>query len=127
VPVTETFDGGGLIMSVTLSEGDWKLFRRYQPVALERFCQRVLDDVCRLAADPGRAAHDRYLAVYALVRDRDRELAAALDGPSRSTAFGQLARLRAEGLLADDEFAGFSADARSAIDAPIAAGRGSPT
>src|SRR2546423_2983497 len=114
-------------MSVIPAEADWKLFRRLQPVALQRFCQRALVDVCRLAADPGRAAHDRYLAVYALVRDRDRELAAAFDGPSRSTAFGQLARLRAEGLLADDEFAGFSADARSAVDALIAARRRSPT
>ncbi len=33
----------------TISEPDWKLYRQLHPIALERFCQRVLSDLERLA------------------------------------------------------------------------------
>src|SRR3954462_3089999 len=38
----------------TLGEADWKRFRRVQPAALDRFCERVLVDVGRLVAEAGR-------------------------------------------------------------------------
>ena len=110
-------------MAGTLAEADCKLFRRRQPAALDRFCQRVPDDDGRPAGEPGRSPHDRYLAVYRLVRDRGRARAraAAFDRTTRSTGLVQLARLRAEGLLTDGELAGFSPEARSAIAALVAA------
>ena len=54
-------------MSRAISEPDWKLFRQLQPLALERFCQRVLEEVGRLAADTGKTSHERYLAVLKLI------------------------------------------------------------
>jgi hypothetical protein len=107
-------------MSETFGEADWKRFRRLQPVALDRFCERVLGEVARLAGDSGRRAHDRYLAVYRLLQDRDKALAAAFDAPRRSTALVQLARLRGDGLLTDEEFAGFSPAARAGVDGLVA-------
>jgi hypothetical protein len=101
-------------MARQISERDWKLFRRLQPVALERFCGRVLADVTRVAAGPG-SAHERYLAAYRLVRERDRELAAAFDGPSRSMAWEQLGLIVRAGLMTDDEVAGFSDETRAAV------------
>ena len=98
-------------------EADWKLFRRLQPLALERFCRCVLDDIARLllSADSKRNSHERYLAVCKLIRQRDEELADSFDNPRRSTAFVQLARIRAEGLLTEEEFAGFSSETRAAV------------
>jgi hypothetical protein len=98
-----------------ISESDWKLFRRLPTLALERFCQRALEEVGRLAADADRSSHKRYLAVYRLLQERDRRLADAFDNPRRSTALLQLARLRAEGLLTEEEFARFSPAARAAV------------
>lgn len=55
-------------MAGPLPEADWKLFRRLRRTAPDRFGQQVLEDVGRLAAEPGRGPHDRYLGMYRLVR-----------------------------------------------------------
>ena len=96
-------------------ESDWKVFRQLQPLALERFCQRALDDVGRYAAEADKSAYERYLAVYRLIQERDERLADAFNNPRRSTALIQLARIRAEGLLTDEEFARFSDGARASV------------
>lgn len=98
-----------------INESDWRLFRRLQPLALERFCERVLSEVGHLASEAGRSSHDRYLEVFRLIRRRDEELATAFDGPRRSAALLQLARLRFHGLLTEEEFAGFSPEARDTV------------
>ena len=99
-------------VSRDLKESDWKLFRRLRAVALDRFCQRVLDEVTRIANDSGRTAHERYLATYQLMRDRDRALADMFDDPRRSTAVFQLTAIHSRGLLTEEEFAGFSPETR---------------
>src|SRR5437763_5571116 len=102
-------------MARGISESDWKLFRRLRPLALDRFCQRVLAEVGRLAADAGKGSHERYLAVFELLRRRDEELAAGFNDPRRSTALVQLARIRAEGLVTEEEFARFSPETRASV------------
>jgi hypothetical protein len=105
-------------MATQISEPDWKLFRRLQPVALERFCERVLAELARVGAGAG-TAHERYLAAYRLMRERDRELAAAFDGPRRSAAWEQLALILRAGLLTADEVAAFSDTTRAALHLPV--------
>lgn len=95
-------------MTPQISELDWKLFRKLQALALERFCERALSEIDRLAADTGKGAHERYLTVFKLLQKRDKELSAAFDTPSRSTAWRQLALIRACGLLTEEECDGFS-------------------
>jgi hypothetical protein len=53
----------------------------------------VLDDVGQRANDPTKSSHKRYRAVHRLLQDRDKQLAAAVDGPRRLTALIQLARI----------------------------------
>jgi hypothetical protein len=96
-------------------ESDWKLFRKLEVLALDRFCQRVLAEVSGLVADAVKTNHERYLAVYKLVRRRDKELADAFNDPRRSTALVQLARIRFRELLTDEEFAGFSPETRASV------------
>jgi hypothetical protein len=102
-------------MTRQIPESDWKLFRQLHPVALERFCERTLSEVGRLAADSGKSAHERYLAMYRLLQRRDKELAQAFDDMRRSTAWHQLAILRSRGLLTDEEFARFSSETQGAV------------
>jgi hypothetical protein len=99
----------------SIPEADWKLFRRLHPVALERFCQRVLDEVARLAGEPGPTAHQRYAAIYQLMQQKDKDLAGAFDNPRRSAALVQLATMCAHGLVTEEEMTGFSAQTRQAI------------
>jgi hypothetical protein len=77
----------------------------------------VLSEVARLAADDAASGHERYLAVYELIRERDGELTATFNGPRRSTALVQSARMRSLGLITGEEFAGFSAETQGAVTA----------
>jgi hypothetical protein len=102
-------------MSRVISEPDWRLLREMKPVALDRFCRRVLEEIARISADAGRSSHERYLAVYQLVERRDRELAETFNGLRRSTALLQLAAMRSRGLLTEEELARFSAETRDVL------------
>jgi hypothetical protein len=95
-----------------VTESDWKHFRAIRDVALERFCERALRECSDVIADPGRTAHERYLAVFELLEERDDELASAFNDPRRSTALLQLASMRGLGLVTDEEMEGFSPDTR---------------
>lgn len=99
----------------TISEPDWKFFRQLRPLALERFCQRVLSDIEGLTQDGAKTSHERYLAIYGLVQQRDRELADTFNDPRRSTAFAQLARMQDLNLLTVEEMARFSPDTREIV------------
>ena len=95
-------------MSAEFPESDWKVLRALRAVALERFCDRVLTDIERLASDRDKAAHDRYLEIYRVIQRRDRELARAFDAPRRSQALLQLATIWSLGLLTQEELSRFS-------------------
>jgi hypothetical protein len=99
-----------------IHEPDWKVFRQLQPLALDRFCQRVLAGVGRLAADGNKSHHKRYLAVFKLLQRRDEELADAFNDPRRSTALVQLARIQFHDLLSAEEFARFSPETRASVE-----------
>jgi hypothetical protein len=98
-----------------ISESDWKLLRRLEPVALERFCRAALSELVRLASDPAKGSHARYLGVFARLREQDEELGDAFNDLKRSTAYLKLARMRSFGLLTDEEFAGFGPQTQAAV------------
>ena len=54
-------------MTREFPESDWKLFRQLHPLALDRFCARVLSEISNLATDADRTNHQRYLAVLKLM------------------------------------------------------------
>ncbi|MEX0715815.1 MAG: hypothetical protein WD066_04475 [Planctomycetaceae bacterium] len=99
-----------------MSEADWKVFREVHAIALERFCERVLGEVGDLLPDDGRSAHERYLAAYDLIQQRDKELANAFGDFSRSTAWQQLAIIHARGLMTENELARFSDETREVVN-----------
>jgi hypothetical protein len=100
-----------------IKESDWKIFRQLHAVALERFCQRVLDESERLRGDTTRSAHERYVAIYQLFHERDKEVALLFNDLRRSTALWQLTAMKRHGLLTDEEFARFSQEAQNLVAA----------
>jgi hypothetical protein len=102
-------------MQPQIRESDWKLLRQLEKLALERLCQRVLDEAAQLAASTDGSSHERYLALYRLIKARAQRLAEAFDDLRRSTALEQLARIRAERLLTDEEFSRFSDETRKSV------------
>jgi hypothetical protein len=98
-----------------IKESDWKVFRKIREPALERYCQRVLEDVRRLIDKDSSSYHDRYLQLWKLLRDRDNTIAIAFNDPRRSRAIIQLMNIDAENLLTEDELNQFSDETRERI------------
>lgn len=98
-----------------LREADWKRLRELKPIALDRFCRRVLSDIERACSDSTATSHERYLAVYDLLRKRDKELGLMFDGLSRSSAVRKFLLMHRAGLLTEDEVAAFSEDIRNVV------------
>ena len=104
-------------MATEIKESDWKLFRRFHEIALERFCERVLREVRAATTEHSDSYHDRYLKVFALIQDRNQTMARAFDNVRRSKAFVLPANIKHEGLLTEEELMQFSPEARNAIEA----------
>jgi hypothetical protein len=105
-----------------IKEADWKVLRRLHPLALERFCERVLAEIERIEHDDGRSFHQRYLDIFEVVEHRDQEMARIFDNPKRSNALTMLAQMRSKGLLMEDEFSSLSPETRSAISLLLGTG-----
>jgi len=104
-------------MSRDIPEGDWKVFREIHRVARERFCERVLSEIASASSAPDQSVHERYLKVFEIVRDKDKELGALFDNPRRSSALGQLSMIASAGLVTDEELSRFSPETRNSISA----------
>lgn len=100
---------------ITIRESDWKRLRDLKPRALERFCDRVLLEVAQACSDSAATSHQRYGAIYDLIRERDKELARIFDDLRRSNAKTRLLFMQRAGLLTDDEVSGFSEEIQDAI------------
>ena|SRR6266853_3271814 len=102
-------------MPRSIPESDWKLFRQLHSVALDRYCQRLLEDVQRIAGDARRTPHQRYLAIYELIEQKDRDLSRAFDDMRRSTALVQLAIIHSHGVITEEEIMRFTPATRDTI------------
>lgn len=100
-------------MSREIPERDWKVLRELKPIALDRFCQRVILETNALCADTGQGSHQRYLAIWQLLKKRDAQIAEAFDDMSRSQAWRHITVMRHFGLLTDDEFSRFTQETRA--------------
>ena len=94
------------------SERDWKHLRALQATALDRYCERILDESSAIIQDTTHSSHDRYLRLFSLLQERNAEMAAAFDDVRRSTAVRRLAAMLGLGVLTEQELSGFNADVR---------------
>lgn len=98
-----------------IEESDWRHLRNLKPVLLDRYCRRILLEVEGLISKHEEAAHPRYLAMYKLIDNRDRELGDMFNDMRRSNAIIRILLLRRNGLFTDEEFAGFGEETKSRI------------
>ena len=86
------------------------------PLALERYCERVLAEIERVTHNSAQSTHQRYLDIFRIIERRDRKMARIFNDPKRSRALTMLARIRSDGLLTEQEFSSLSPETRSAIE-----------
>jgi hypothetical protein len=98
------------------SEADWKIFRRLRDIALQRFCDRTLQELSVLIHADSRSPHERYLAVFDLVQKRNDELARAFDGAARSRMVSHLVEMHELGIVSKEELEQFGPETRRVLD-----------
>ena len=104
-----------------IKESDWKVFKGLREVALERFCERVLDEMARVSADTTKSKHERYLVIYRLLRERDKEITPIFDYLRRSTAYRQICAFRANDLLTEQELRQLSPELVKSVEETLEA------
>jgi hypothetical protein len=77
-------------MEGDLPESDWKILRKLHVLALERFCQRILTDIDRINSVASQRAHTRYLEIFKLIEEQDKEIEWIFNDFNRSNAVEHL-------------------------------------
>jgi hypothetical protein len=93
-----------------IKESDWKTFKPLREEALDRFYGRALDEVARIGSDQTKSKRERYITIYQLMRERDKEIVQIFDHLRRSTAIIQICLFRLHGLITDEEVRQFSSE-----------------
>lgn len=104
-------------MDGDLPEPDWKTVRKLHDLALERFCQRVLEDIERIHSATSKNAHSRYLEIFKVIEEQDKEIEWIFNDLNRSNAMEHLCAMRTRGLLAETEFALLSQETQDQVQA----------
>ena len=100
-------------------ESDWRHFETVHDAALERFSRRTVQECADLLGDDRRSAHERFLDIQYLVRERNRQAEAIFGDWRRSAALHQLVGMYRLGLITQDELGGFTRDTQSAVQGVI--------
>jgi hypothetical protein len=85
-----------------MKESDWKIFKEIKERAIEQFCTDALQEFGEVINDNKLHVHNRYLLLYKLVQNRDKQMRLLFDDHSRSKAILQLLAIRGEGLANDE-------------------------
>jgi hypothetical protein len=102
-----------------IPESDWKHLSHIRPKALERLCEMILAEVRDISADSSRTCHERYLALYKHIGERDKDIALAFNNPRRSWAIVHISAMRRFGIVTDEEFAGFTEVTQRSVAPPL--------
>jgi hypothetical protein len=100
---------------MTITESDWKTYKRLRDLAQERFSQRVLDGCRRICGDESVPVQERHLELSRLLRERDREMPLLFDSLRRSTAVICLMAMSSRGLLTNEEVSELSPEIQRTV------------
>lgn len=96
-----------------LQEKDWKYMRSIHDELLHALCSRINDGAVQRATRSSGNPHERYLELYAYVKESDKLVAECFDDWRRSTLPLTILVLRSHGLLSDAHVEHFSEGARA--------------
>jgi len=102
-------------MSLGIKESDWKRFKEVHQIAMERFDQKCLQEAEYHLTDKAKSATERFFEVRDIMRDRNKQRATLFDDYRRSTAWMQIAFMRAHKLITDEEMLRFSEDLQDRV------------
>ncbi len=105
-----------------MNESDWKLYSSLRPMAHERMCIRIMDEVEQSVLDKSRTPYERIEASEELLKAGQKEIYWAFDsfGFSRSEAGAHLLLLCTRELVTPNELQGFSPQTQAWIKRSLA-------
>ncbi|MCF8030725.1 MAG: hypothetical protein K9K39_07505 [Desulfohalobiaceae bacterium] len=95
---------------MTVTESDWKIFKKIHAAALERFSQQILQESRAICDNESLSGHERYIRLYKHIKKRDKEIARAFNDYRRSTAKICLKHMVNMDLVTDEEFSQLSSE-----------------
>ena len=98
-----------------MKESEQRKFKKLKELCLERFCDGVLREAELICKSDEKTAHGRYGDLYKLIKDKDKDLANAFDGLSRSKAFTQLMLMYRMGLVEEKQLDEFEDETKNSI------------
>ena len=98
-----------------LTESDWKYLSSIRLTLLEELSRRINAEVAVAATRTGVSENEKRQSVYKLVRDRDRDIAAAFDDWRRSQMFFVAMEWRRLGLLTEEHLVHLSSEGANAL------------
>ena len=102
-------------MQRDVKKSDWKHFKALREIALDRICDRTLGELQEIASRQAESNHERYLAVFRLIQDRDEQIASAFNDLSRSRMIRHLTVMVSLDLVDELELEKFTLDVREQI------------
>lgn len=102
-------------MSGNMPESDWKTFKRIHAAALQRYSQRKLDALAKVAAAEAKTPQERLLDVFDFAKQTQKEMASVFDDYRRSTAFMQLVIMHSKKLIEPDEWSSLTEATRDSV------------
>ncbi|GAB2530140.1 hypothetical protein [Microbulbifer agarilyticus] len=98
-----------------ISEADWKKVKKIKEKALELFCERAMADIEDAIAKESSSKHGRFLYVYKMAENHNKQLALIFDDLRRSNAKIHLALIVSEGLVSADDISSLSVELQAFI------------
>ncbi|HLU93650.1 MAG TPA: hypothetical protein VKZ54_05975 [Membranihabitans sp.] len=102
-------------MTRQIPEEDWKIYKIIFPKALDRICERVLDEIEEIRSQEGPSNHEKYLQIYKLIKKSDRNIGNIFNDYRRSTALIRLGQMNSFGLLTPQEIGELSEETQALL------------
>lgn len=104
-------------MQTDFPESEWKILSRLKPLALDRLCQRILQEAGGILDRANEKEYHRaYLDLYKHIQESDTTVVNCFNDWRRSQAVFILMNWMSRKLLTGEEFAAFSAETRAVVD-----------
>lgn len=109
------FSLNGEFSMSSVTEKDWKLFRKLQSELTARVCDTIFKKVDTLSQQRKGKEHQSYLQLYKLIKDEDRLISDMFDNPTRNNVLFKIIELKSHNVFQDDEFAQFSEETQQRV------------
>lgn len=99
----------------SVSEKDWKLFRKLQVELTSKACDLVFKKVENITNNRGGKEHQSYLDLYRLIGEEDAKIAEMFNNPTRNNVLMKIVFLKKYGILSDDQLHFFSEETQEFV------------